>query len=104
MSDNRVPGELNPGVDLATLERDIDQIKRQFALIGKRQEVTPSENAKPVALMVTPFNSTDLQIVYDDFVKPVIEDRCGLSPYASQTCLTPALSLTTCLQKYVELR
>jgi hypothetical protein len=33
---------------------------------------------RSVAFMVMPFGPEDLQIVYDDFLKPAVEKRCGL--------------------------
>ncbi len=69
--DDRVPGPLNPGADLALLQQEIERLKRRTRAI--------TSLARPVAFMVMPFGPEELQIVYDDFVKPVVELRCGLN-------------------------
>jgi len=78
MSDARVPGAPRPDADLAALKREVELLKRQFASNEATEAVAPAGIANPVAFMVMPFGPEDLQIVYDDFVKPVVEDKCGL--------------------------
>ena len=76
--DERGPGVLDPGTGLALLKREIDRLKRQLTSTAIRAGTITSV-AKPVAFMVMPFGPEDLQIVYDDFVKPVVEFKCGLT-------------------------
>ena len=75
MTDDRVPGELAPDADIEALRREIEEIKRRVFTLG-----TPVRKVSggPSAFMVMPFGPEDLQIVYEDFIKPAIEDRCGL--------------------------
>jgi hypothetical protein len=77
MSDDRIPGDLNPDADLEAMKREIAELRRMVA----RPDVAEfphlgSTNGS--VFVVMPFGVEDLQVVYDDFVKPTVERRCGL--------------------------
>lgn len=71
------PGALSPRADLVMLRRQIDQLQHQVASTARKRGAVTSL-ARPIAFMAMPFGPEDLQIVYDDFVKPVVELKCGL--------------------------
>jgi hypothetical protein len=78
MSDPLVPGAPKPDADLAALKREVELLKSQFASKEATEVAAPAGAENPVAFMVMPFGPEDLQVVYDDFVKPVVELKCGL--------------------------
>lgn len=80
MTDDLLPGQLRPGTDLAALAAAIDELSaRVEQLTSERsddsvQAITAKQ--RQVAFMVMPFGPEDLQIVYTEFVKPALEERC----------------------------
>jgi hypothetical protein len=53
--------------------------------VNKPEEMNMASQSRPseestrrTAFSIMPFGPEDLQIVYDDFVKPTIENKCGL--------------------------
>jgi acyl carrier protein phosphodiesterase len=77
MVDDRVPGAPQPGADLAALKREVEQLRRQF-LHYEPEPQSPDTSPTPTAFMVMPFGSEDLQVVYEDFIKPVVESKFNL--------------------------
>ncbi|MFI7601208.1 hypothetical protein [Actinoplanes sp. NPDC049681] len=69
------PGELKPGTDLAALQRDFELLQARFEAVHRTQR---SSTSRLAAFMIMPFGPDDLQIVYEDFIKPAVESRCGL--------------------------
>lgn len=59
-----------------------EQLRRSMVQLGRSTTghiQSPSSTGRPTAFLVMPFGSDDLEIVYEHFVKPVIEDKCGLN-------------------------
>ncbi|MEV4508315.1 hypothetical protein AB0K00_05085 [Dactylosporangium sp. NPDC049525] len=75
MTDLGAPGELNPGADLAALRAEIDLLRAKIEAVDPGPRSGPE--ARPTAFMIMPFGPDDLQIVYEDFIKPVVESKCG---------------------------
>jgi hypothetical protein len=75
MGDEEAPGELKPGTDLSALRAEIELLRAKVEAV----DATPHSTAvlKPTAFMVMPFGPDDLQVVYEDFIKPAVESRCG---------------------------
>jgi hypothetical protein len=73
------PGALRPDATAAELRAAIEELQRRVAVLGAPPPVTHQSplTTRPTAFSVMPFNLEDLQIVYEDFVKPTI-DKCGL--------------------------
>jgi hypothetical protein len=87
-SDERLPGSLAPDADpsqIAQLRTELKEVKEAVALFKRepnRAETTvKSDHIKSDqrrCFIVMPFGDENLQVVYEDFVRPVIEARCGL--------------------------
>ena len=75
------PGTLVPGANLEELRAAVKQLQDSVALLAtpRSVEMTPGPSTKTHAFMIMPFGRADLQVVYNDFVKPVLESRCALS-------------------------
>jgi hypothetical protein len=76
------PGELKPNSTLADLAAAVEELKRRVDLVASAPSAQFRESVKPdsdmTAFVVMPFGSEDLQIVYDDYVKPTVEGHCAL--------------------------
>jgi hypothetical protein len=77
-----VPGELQPGVSVHDLVVAIAELREHvdlLALAPNRNVGVPVDpGQQPTAFVVMPFGPDDLQIVYDDYVKPTVEEYCSL--------------------------
>lgn len=78
MSDD--PGALRPDAAVVELRAAIEELQQRVAVLGAPPPVAhqPPLATRPTAFSIMPFGPEDLQIVYDDFVKPTIE-KCGLA-------------------------
>lgn len=76
-----LPGTLVPGVSLEDLTSAIRELQNSVALLAitRPPAMTSQPTARAQAFMVMPFGRADLEVVYNDFVKPVLEARCGLA-------------------------
>lgn len=64
----------------AELHAVIEELRSSMVMI-RRSSVDHTQllstTGRPTAFLIMPFGSEDLQVVYDDFVKPTV-DKCGL--------------------------
>jgi hypothetical protein len=84
-------GELGPSVGepvteaaAADLERLREELRDAVELFksGPAEQpasTEPEPDSKRRCFVVMPFGEQDLEVVYDDYIKPVIEERCGLA-------------------------
>lgn len=80
MTDDRVPGEPVPGVDLTKLQKAIEDLQLKVSLWEEQRldsAPTPSSQLGLSAFIIMPFGPADLQWVYDHNVRPAVEN-CGL--------------------------
>jgi hypothetical protein len=80
------PGETSEAInpkELASLKSELKEAVRLFKsrtedikLSSKKNDIGIKE--KDVCFIIMPFNNPDLQIVFEDFLKPVIENDCNL--------------------------
>ena len=74
------PGELQAGTSTAELQAAIAELAKRVELLtadpGRRSH-RPS-NLDLTVFVVMPFGLEDLQVVYEDYVKPTIEGQCYL--------------------------
>lgn len=78
-SESAFPGEPLPGIDVDELAAAVAEMKERLDLLAPPptpRTAGPGAEQKPVAFMVMPFGPEDLQIVYEEFVKPTLESKC----------------------------
>ncbi len=71
------PGRPGPGTDVVLGQRRVGQPGHQPCPAAGKGAGTVGATDKSIAFMAMPFSREDLQIVYADFVKPVVEMKCG---------------------------
>jgi len=68
--------------ELASLKEELRAAVEIFkSRVEEKEESTEEESVRPsneICFIVMPFGDPDLEVVYEDFVKPVIEERCAL--------------------------
>lgn len=76
------PGDLRAGISVDDLAMAIEELRKRVDLLasGPNSKICPpaSLNHEMIAFVVMPFGPEDLQIVYEDYVKPTIEGHCSL--------------------------
>jgi hypothetical protein len=76
------PGELQAGMSMDDLAVAVAELRKRVDLLasGPSMQIDPPANFKheTTAFVVMPFGPEDLQIVYDDYIKPTIEGHCSL--------------------------
>ena len=76
-----IPGTLKDGVTPEDIQREIEKLQKQVAPLLSQtqlQPVTIKSNNKPKCFVIMPFNNEDLEVVFNDFVLPVLRDNCML--------------------------
>jgi hypothetical protein len=73
------PGVPRPQEKLVPRPYEFDRLAVHLTAAKPSAPEPSADVATPVVFVVMPFASQDLQIVYYDFVKPAIEERCGLT-------------------------
>jgi hypothetical protein len=76
------PGELRAGMRMDDLVVAVEKLRRRVDLLASvpKSQINPSADChrEMTAFIVMPFVPEDLQVVYDDYVKPTIEEFCSL--------------------------
>ena len=80
------PGEASESIEPNELAKLRNELKEAVNLFKARTEQISTDgqphvddiDEKGKCFVVMPFNDLDLEVVYEDFVKPVIENECGL--------------------------
>lgn len=74
------PGALRPDAAVTELHAALEQLQQRVAVLGEPPPIAHGvrSTTRLTAFSIMPFGSEDLQVVYDDFVKPTIESKCGL--------------------------
>ena len=76
------PDEFRAAISVNELSEVVDELRKLLDLLtgGSIMENNATEGPRPelTAFVVMPFGSEDLQVVYDDYVKPTIEGHCSL--------------------------
>jgi hypothetical protein len=82
MVDRLIPGTLRPGVTMEFLAEEVAALRAEMDLMS-RSTTSPSPQSKTSeqanAFMIMPFGPEDLQVVYEEFIRPALTDACGLS-------------------------
>jgi hypothetical protein len=75
------PGALQPGADVQELWAAVEALRQKVDLLAPMPAASgPAPAAPPprTAFVVMPFGVDDLQVVYEDFIKPTVESHCKL--------------------------
>lgn len=76
-----IEGELDPA-EIAQLRAELKEAVSMFKGGAQQSksapEPLPSNRSRRTCFIVMPFGDEQLQIVYEDFVKPIIEDKCDM--------------------------
>lgn len=76
-----VEGEIDPA-EFAQLRAELKEAVSMFKGVPQQNktvpEPVPSNRNRRKCFIVMPFGDDNLQIVYEDFVKPVIYEKCGI--------------------------
>jgi hypothetical protein len=77
------PGELQAGTDVSELVAAVEELRKRVDLLAaapdRRFRVSVIKSrSEMTAFVVMPFGSEDLQVVYEDYVKPTVEIHCAL--------------------------
>jgi hypothetical protein len=82
MSFNSLPGtprdDLSPQEVLVELERLKSRIRPSQVADTRPDTVHVAPGRNPKCFVIMPFGSDDLNVVYEDFVRPVLENDCKL--------------------------
>ena len=76
------PGELRPGSSVEELSEAIRALQEKIDLLTGPTPITSTHGhgeqgeARSSAFMIMPFGPEDLQVVYEDFLRPTLEARC----------------------------
>ena len=76
------PGEPLPGIDVDELAAAVAEMKQRLDLLAPPltpSTADPGGKHNPVAFMVMPFGPEDLQVVFEEFVKPTLESKCKVT-------------------------
>lgn len=77
------PGEVRAGVDIDELATALRELRERVDLLATpaepRQSLIPPGEGGPRAFMVMPFGHEDLQVVYEEFIKPALERKCHVT-------------------------
>jgi hypothetical protein len=64
--------------DVVRLKNEVAQFKAEQSTHMERTLIEPLKRERKRCFIVMPFGNEDLQVVYEDFVKPVLEEECSL--------------------------
>lgn len=75
-----MPGELRSGVSVDELSEAIRALQQRVDLLSGGVPTEPAANEhrsdRASAFMIMPFGPEDLQVVYEDFIRPTLEADC----------------------------
>jgi hypothetical protein len=85
-----VPGDLRPDADRAQLLAEIEKLHTKVSLLSAEPPSSVLDAAPrggSVAFVAMPFEPEPLQVVYEDFLRPAIEDACGAKCFRGDDAL-----------------
>lgn len=82
-SGSALPGTPREDADPESIKRDLQVLQQRVALLLPSRDsplgkVRIEGHRKPKCFIIMPFHNSDLEVVYEDYVLPVLNDICQL--------------------------